>query len=135
MANINLTCIVDDDEIFVYAMKKLISLRNLCNEVMVFNLVEDAITYLKKHQSEPSLLPEIILLDINLPVMDGWDFLTEYKELNPLLVKKPAIYMLSSSSNPADQKRAEDTPYIKGYFVKPLSKEAFSTVFGAEINP
>lgn len=129
MAKINLTCIIDDDEIFVYAMKKLIHLKNLSHEMIIFDQVEEAIGYLRANHAKAELLPDVILLDINLPILDGWDFLDEYQELNLQMAKSPRIYMLSSSANPVDQKRAESYPAIANYYTKPLSKEAFKAVF------
>lgn len=127
------TCIIDDDEVFVYAMKRLIKLRALSKELVHHKRVLEALDYLEKNQTKSEELPDIILLDINMPVMDGWDFLEAYLKIKGKLSKKPKIYMLSSSVTDNDLHRALNNPDISGYFTKPLSKTDFNTVFGSHL--
>lgn len=133
MNSVNNTCIIDDDEVFVYAMKRLIKLKELSKELLHINRVEEALRFLEENQSKSEELPDIILLDINMPVMDGWDFLETYVKIKEKLSKKPKIYMLSSSVTDADLHRALNNPDINGYFTKPLSKTDFNTVFGSKL--
>ena len=125
-----LTCLIDDDEIFVYAMKKIIKLKQLSLDTITFDRVEKALDYLSEKQSEITAIPDVILLDINLPGEDGWDFIESFEQISAEMIKKPKIYMLSSSANPADQQRALSNKNIENYFVKPLSKENFENIFG-----
>ncbi len=64
-------------------------------------------------------LPETIFLDINMPIMDGWEFLDFLSGSN--LEARPNIYMLSSSVSPEDVKKSESNPLVKGFITKPLS--------------
>ena len=130
MSTVSLTCLIDDDEIFVYAMKKIITLKQLSRETITFDRVEKALDYFSINKHEAALLPDVVLLDINLPGEDGWDFIESFEQISAEMIKKPKIYMLSSSANPADQQKALSNKNIENYYVKPLSKYDFKEIFG-----
>lgn len=130
MSNVSLTCLIDDDEIFVYAMKKIINLKQLSREMITFDRVEKALDYFSINKNKAVLLPDVILLDINLPGEDGWDFIESFGQISDEMIKKPKIYMLSSSANPKDQQKALSNKNIENYYVKPLSKDDFKEIFG-----
>ncbi len=130
MSTVSLTCLIDDDEIFVYAMKKIINLKQLSRETITFDRVEKALDYFSINKNEAALLPDVVLLDINLPGEDGWDFIESFEQISAEMIKKPKIYMLSSSANPADQQKALSNKNIENYYVKPLSKDDFKEIFG-----
>ena len=130
MSTVSLTCLIDDDEIFVYAMKKIINLKQLSRETITFDRVEKALDYFSINKNEAALLPDVVLLDINLPGEDGWDFIKSFEQISAEMIKKPKIYMLSSSANPADQHKALSNKNIENYYVKPLSKDNFKEIFG-----
>ena len=130
MSTVSLTCLIDDDEIFVYAMKKIITLKQLSRETITFDRVEKALDYFSINKHEAALLPDVVLLDINLPGEDGWDFIESFEQISAEMIKKPKIYMLSSSANPADQQKALSNKNIENYYVKPLSKDDFKEIFG-----
>jgi CheY-like chemotaxis protein len=130
MSTVSLTCLIDDDEIFVYAMKKIINLKQLSRETITFDRVEKALDYFSINKNEAVLLPDAVLLDINLPGEDGWDFIESFEKISAEMIKKPKIYMLSSSANPADQQKALSNKNIENYYVKPLSKGNFKEIFG-----
>lgn len=129
MSIANLVCLVDDDDIFAYAMKKIIQIKQLSKDVISFTSVAEAVSYLTENCKNPDFIPDIIFLDINLPVNDGWDFIAEYQNIQPKLLKKPRVCMLSSSVSPDDEQRAIDSPFVDLYFVKPLSQQDFQTAF------
>lgn len=120
MNKIDIACIIDDDQIYVYGMKKLIEISNFCNNLLVFKNGEEAIKYIGPIVSS-EVFPDVILLDINMPVMDGWDFLEEFIKMKPLLKKKVIIYMVSSSVHDEDIFRANSYSDVAGYIVKPIT--------------
>ena len=71
-------------------------------------------------------LPDIIFLDINMPITDGWGFLEEFHELKKTLGKDIKIYMVSSSIDPRDHNRAKNIPEVTEYMEKPVSMSKFS---------
>ena len=122
--------IVDDDPIFVYSLTKLISLRNLCDEVLSYPNGADALEALKNANDTGFLIPDIILLDINMPVMDGWEFLNEYVKLKPTLTKNITLYVLSLSVDDADIKRANAIEVVSRYIIKPVTQAKLVEIFG-----
>jgi CheY-like chemotaxis protein len=84
----------------------------------------DALNLLEEDQ----ITPELIFLDINMPRMNGWEFLEKYKNLAPEHRAKMIVVMLSTSSNPEDLKKAEQIPEVAEFQVKPLSKKMISEI-------
>lgn len=115
--------LVDDDQIFVYLTSKAIEQTKLINLIKIFDNGLDAINFLKENSGEPQSLPEVILLDLSMPIMDGWQFLEEYIFLQPRLSKKITIYIVSSSITPADISRAKKISAVSDYIIKPVTKE------------
>ena len=78
MAKINTTCIIDDDPIFVYSTKRIMKEVDFSDEIMVFNNGQDAIDGLSDMVENNLKLPPVIFLDLNMPIMNGWEFLDDF---------------------------------------------------------
>jgi len=127
MKKVDIACIIDDDPIFVFGTKRMMTLANFCNNFMVFQNGEEAINYLKPIiQTKNFALPDIILLDINMPIMDGWQFLDEFTSIPN--DKKITIYIVSSSIDPQDIARAKEYDTISNYLVKPITSEKLQSI-------
>lgn len=118
----NLT-LVDDDDIFVFLTTKIIEQTNLVDLIKVFGNGLDAINFLKENKNNVDALPEIILLDLSMPIMNGWQFLEKYNKLNPTIGKKITIYICSSSISPDDITRAKTISEVSDYIIKPITKD------------
>ncbi|WP_300567206.1 response regulator [Flavobacterium sp.] len=127
---INHICIIDDDRIYQYLAHKIISETNLVDEIDVFSNGLEAINFLKSAHSDKNKLPDIILLDLFMPVMDGWGFLKEYILIKPELVKKIPIYIVSSSIDPADIQKSKSIKNVTDFIVKPMTRESFVDIVG-----
>ncbi len=125
MQGIDTLYIIDDDETYQFIAKRTIEQTTLVNTIKVFSTGLEAITFLKSAVDQPELLPEIILLDLTMPVMDGWGFLENYLLLKPRVGKKIYIYIVSSSINPSDVIKARNISEVTDYVVKPVTKEKF----------
>ena len=125
MNNIQNLTIVDDDDVFVFLTKKAIEQTCLVEKIRIFGNGRDAIIYLQENCGQPDLLPEMILLDLNMPIMDGWQFLEKYLLLEPKIGKKIIIYIITSSISPHDMERAKGISAVTDYVIKPVSKEKF----------
>lgn len=113
--------LIDDDRLSIKLMSMLISKNDFCEEIVSFHNPQIALDELKKNATNPSKLPDVILLDLNMPVLDGWQFLDEFN-LVPF-AKEILIFIVSSSIDPSDLKMAKNYPTVKNYIIKPLSSE------------
>ncbi|MFY7899305.1 MAG: response regulator, partial [Chitinophagaceae bacterium] len=113
-------CIIDDDSIYTYALKYLINFSKLFSEIIEYPNGRDAFYAFEKQIKEGATLPDVILLDINMPIWNGWHFLEEleksqYHHLN--------VYIMTSSINSYDKNKAKSFSFIKGFFEKPLGED------------
>ena len=111
----------DDNEFHQIIIKEMDIVN--CIDIVV-NGVE-ALAYLKKENSVP---PELIFLDINMPKMNGWEFLEQYKYLDAKQKARVLIVILTTSANPDDMKRAKEIEEVTGFETKPLSKEILTEI-------
>ncbi|MCZ6519935.1 MAG: response regulator [Bacteroidetes bacterium] len=123
MFKVDTICLVDDDEVYHYIMERTISRNKLAKTILKFMDGETAINFFNQNLANQSKLPELILLDLNMPVMDGWEFLQEFLIIQPQLKKKVTIYLVTSSVNETDIEKAQNFQIISGYLVKPIAEE------------
>ena len=126
---LNCVLLVDDDFATNFINKKIIQKANLTEHIQVALNGKEAVEYLSNQGKFQSIenkypQPQLILLDINMPVMDGWEFIETYRDLNIANKEDIVIIMLSSSFNPADKAKAESMPEISAFRQKPMSREA-----------
>lgn len=119
MKKIDIACIVDDDPIFVYGAKRLLELADFCNGFLIFNNGHDALFKLKALIESGKELPDLILLDLNMPIMDGWQFLDNFTQIK--IEKKIIIYIVSSSIDPKDLEKSKMYASVSNFVVKPIS--------------
>lgn len=122
MKKIDLACIIDDDPVFVFGAKKIMELGNICKSFMVFPNGAEALENLKPIiKTKGNNLPDVILLDINMPIMNGWEFLDEFTQIQ--CDKQITIYIVTSSLDPLDLEKARTYKKVNNYLVKPISIE------------
>lgn len=112
--------IIDDDDIYRFMTVKTIQSLKIQTENISFSDGEEALEFIVDNIDDIKKLPDVILLDVNMPVLDGFGFMKEFVKLKPLIGKKINIFMISSSANPIDRERAKSIPDITDYFVKPI---------------
>lgn len=115
------TYIIDDDKISVKLMSLLISKNEFSEEINAFFNAQSALDELKKNCSNIENLPDAILLDLNMPIMDGWQFLDEFIHLP--MVKDISVFIVTSSIDPVDIEMSKKYNMLKGYIMKPITAE------------
>lgn len=123
--------LIDDDTIFVFLTKKTLQVANIDTEISVFEDGNKALFNLKICSDQPEMLPDIIFVDLNMPVLDGWGFLEQYSSLAEKINKDISIYIVSSSISPSELERSKEIPVVKDFLTKPLSRSKFVEIFGA----
>ena len=122
--------LIDDDEINNFISIKLIKKALQNTEIVACLNGRFALDQLIEIQkNDPSKLPDYILLDINMPVMNGWEFLDEYKRLNIDPLGKSKIFIISSSVFSNDINKAKSYPLVKNFISKPLNVEKIVELF------
>jgi len=122
--------LVDDDEINNFISIKLIKKALVSTEIMACLNGKFAIDQLLEIQkSDPKKMPNYILLDINMPIMNGWEFLDEYKRLNIDPLGRCKIFIISSSVFSNDINKARSYPLVKDFISKPLNVEKIVELF------
>jgi CheY-like chemotaxis protein len=124
----DLILIVDDHLIDVFVTSKIIQASNLSKEVLEYNSPVKAMEYLQKNENDPRWIPDLILLDINMPLKDGFKFMDEFARLGENVRKKAKVVILSSSVDPEEIKRAEKQEYVFRFLSKPLTVEKLSSL-------
>lgn len=121
-------CIIDDDEVYQYTATKSIKTSSVVKRVLVFNDGEEAFNYLNDNLGVREKLPDIIFLDINMPYMDGWEFMEQFVKIKPNLSKPITVYMISSSVVPDDIAKAKSISDISDYIIKPITQQMFREI-------
>ena len=115
--------LVDDDQIYHIIMKKIIIKTDVCSQVTSFFNGKDAIIAISEAIANNTPLPDLILLDIEMPVLDGWGFMQEWQQLKNRLDHNIQIYISSSSIAIEDKQRAKSNADILGYMSKPINTD------------
>ena len=122
-----LKCIllIDDNPDDNFMHERVINKMEIAEKVEVALNGEEGIKYLTEKTDTP---PELIFLDINMPKMNGWEFLDEYKDLPAEQRAKVVLLMLTTSVNPSDKERANQIKELTGFEVKPLVREKLEAI-------
>ena len=124
-------CIIDDDLIYISLVKKIIERKNLCDNLLVFNDGKQSINYFETSLNtiNENDIPEIIFLDLNMPILDGWEFIERFKKIKNKFDKNIKLYVVSSSINPTDINRAKSLNEVNDYIKKPMNIDALEKIF------
>lgn len=125
---LNSILLVDDDNDCNFFHQRLIKKMEYAETVYVANNGKEAIDFLQSTINGEHPHPDIIFLDINMPVMNGWEFIKEYQKLNENQKAKVMLIMLTTSLNPDDEEQAKNYQDIKGYKNKYLNKESMEEI-------
>ena len=129
----NTVLLIDDNPIDNLINRKIIESNRFADHIQVFTSAKSALIFIQEKLNFEELLAlntqVVIFLDIRMPEMDGFQFLDEYKKINPEIQSICKIYMLSSTLDPLDKRRISQNKFVDKFFCKPLSNK-----FAEEIN-
>jgi CheY-like chemotaxis protein len=118
--------LVDDNDTDNFIHKRVIELTGFSKNIVVKNSGKSALEYIESNKGNIANLPDVIFLDINMPIVDGFVFLFEYENFPEEVKQKCKIAILSSSDNKRDIDRIVDNEYVINFITKPLSEEALA---------
>ncbi|MGH2664432.1 response regulator [Flavobacterium sp.] len=118
MKKIDLTYILDDDNIFIFVLMKLLAKNENFNKVLEFKNGKELLESLAKSTEN---IPNVILLDINMPVLDGWQFLERLEEFPNK--SRFNVFIMSSSIDASDIEKSKSFSTVKDFISKPINKE------------
>jgi|SRR5690349_23075004 len=131
-SRLNSVLLIDDDEPTNFYTQLIIEESGCADHIQVAQGGREALNYLSKTQQQNGEnrfpRPDLIFLDINMPAMDGWEFLDEYKKLQKDRQGKIIVVMLTTSLNPDDKAKAIEMPEIAGFESKPLTEEKLNKI-------
>jgi CheY-like chemotaxis protein len=113
--------VIDDDTIYQIIVNKIIQKSEMFSAISSFKNGKEALDAVTNSLNNNETLPDIILLDINMPIMDGWEFMEEMTLLKPSISKQIIVYVVSSSIAIEDKNRSKTYPDILGYLSKPVN--------------
>jgi len=111
--------IIDDDDISKYVMKRNLKELDILSPIDYPDSIQP-LEILSKNRNNQNQLPDIIFLDLNMPVLNGFQFLEEFRTFSNEIEKKIYIFMLTSSMNDDDLAYAKSVSEISEYFIKPI---------------
>tara|TARA_R110002051_G_scaffold184477_1_gene253816 strand:- start:1537 stop:1947 length:411 start_codon:yes stop_codon:yes gene_type:complete len=128
MDKISTVCIIDDDPIFIYGTKRIMKNIGFDGEIIVYNNGQDAMDGLVEIAKENGKLPSLILLDLNMPIMNGLEFLEEYRKIPVDQKNGVVLYVISSSVDPIDCEKVKSFDDVKNYILKPFTPDDLNQI-------
>ena len=120
--------VLDDDSIFHQIIDYAHANTDSYSHIHHYYKAEQLLDYLRQHKDESDKLPDVIFVDINLPIVDGWTFLSEYDILADSLSKKITIYVVTTSVRKEDRAQAGSYPFVEEYLIKPVTIDKLKAI-------
>jgi CheY-like chemotaxis protein len=126
--HIGLVMLVDDNDTDNFISRRIIEITNFSDNVVIRNSGKSALEYLQENKSERSKIPDLIFLDINMPIVDGFVFLYEFEKFEHQIKDKCKVVILSSSDNKRDIDKIVNNDHVIKFITKPLTELALDEV-------
>lgn len=123
--------VVDDDQVYTFLLKRQADKMDFCDSLRFFNHGGEALDELYALRNQPDQLPDLILLDLNMPVCNGWQFLERFPNLG--LEKPIPVDIISSTVTAAEHERAVKNPDVGHFYAKPVTLETLATILETNI--
>jgi len=120
--------LVDDNDTDNFISRRIIEITKFAEDVIVKNSGKGALDYLDEFKDSAADLPDIIFLDINMPIVDGFVFLYEYEKFGNIVKDKCRVIILSSSDNKRDIDKIVNNDYVIKFVTKPLTEKTLEEI-------
>jgi len=130
MGKIHKIAVIDDDEVFQLIIRKQIEMKKIDCEILKFYNGQEAFDYLRENADLNGNIPDLVMLDVNMPVKDGWGFLEDYHTLPASVRGRINLYMVTSSVIQSDIDRARSNDDIVDFVSKPITNDKLVELFG-----
>ncbi len=114
------TILIDDSDIDLFIQRRFLEVYNFSDTLVLYNSAEDALGWLKEMKGEAA--PDVIFLDLNMPEIDGFSFLNDFKNLPPEILSKCKIVVLTSSNSAKDREQAFSFENVIQFITKPIKQ-------------
>lgn len=122
--------VIDDQQMEHFILQRMMEFYlSPLPSVQYYNDATKVLSFLTQNSNNPEVLPDLIFLDLNMPIMSGARFLEEFKKLRGLLLKDINIYIISSSIDPSDIALKTKFDFVSGYFIKPITEANMKSIF------
>ncbi len=128
MSAIGTVMLVDDNDTDNFISKRIIEITQFADQVIVKNSGKSALEYLEENKDNPQAIPDIIFLDINMPIVDGFVFLYEYEKFDNSIKDKCRVIILSSSDNKRDIDKIVNNDFVIKFITKPLTEKTLAEI-------
>ena len=125
---LNCVLLIDDSASVNFYNKTLLQQADYCDQIVQTRHGKEALDVLTEQVDGHYLRPDLIFLDINMPIMDGWEFLVEYSKLDEKMKGQVLVVLLTSSLNPEDRKRASKIKEVDDFYNKPIDLDTLSLI-------
>ncbi|WP_108804779.1 response regulator [Aquimarina sp. Aq107] len=128
--NTKSVCIIDDDNMYINLVSKIIELKKLSENVIVFKNGKEALDFFITSINDDinNRIPQVIFLDLNMPIMDGWEFLQEFDKIKDKIEESIDLYVVSSSIDSRDINKAKSIDLVSDYLTKPIKLGDFEKI-------
>ncbi|MEY5048245.1 MAG: hypothetical protein RLZZ175_1604 [Bacteroidota bacterium] len=128
MKKFNTVMLVDDNDTDNYISQRIMELSGFSDKILTNNNGKAALEYLEQHQNDVSKLPDIIFLDISMPIVDGYVFLYEFERYSQTVKDKCKVAILTSSDNKQDIDRMSGNEFVFKYVIKPITEDVLNEI-------
>ena len=125
--SLNVVAIIDDDNISLLLIKKILEQKRIAENILLFSSGFDALHYFENNIHNVEQLPSVLLLDIKMPLINGWQFLKEFHKIEHIEDYDPSIFIISAGAN-IDYEALKAYPSVKGSLLKPVVPEKLVTM-------